>query len=376
LARFHADAPVELRRDGAELVKRALDDTFATLRSQAAAAQRPRLAAHEAMAAALLTSRWEQLDARGAGGCIRDGHGDLRLEHIVLDGDGLSIVDCVEFAPGLRRIDVAADLAFPVMELHRIGRRELADVLVSAYRDADGDPGDDRLLALLAAYRAHVRAKVAFTRAGQRHTDAHDEADALLRLAARLLWRALTPSVIVVAGLSASGKSTVARLLAAESGFPLLGTDALRKSGAGLASTARAPESLYRDEVSHATYGALGRQARAAARGGVIVDGTFRRRSDRASFFAGLGDDVTPLFVECRAPAPVLLARAEARQRDPQRISDAGRAVVAAQIGAFDPLDEIAAPDHVILRSDRAPGEIVSQIGEAAARRAIASPAR
>ena len=376
LAHFHADAQVQRRANGAELVKRALDDTFASLRSQVAAARRPWMAAHERMAAAVLTSLWEPLDARGGAGCIRDGHGDLRLEHVVLEDGGLAIVDCVEFSRELRCIDVAADLAFLVMELHRTGHRELAAVLVAAYRDAGGHPGSDRLLSLLAAYRAHVRAKVAFTRAGQGDGDAHGDARALLGLAARLLWRALTPSVIVVAGVSASGKSTVAERLAAESGFSLLATDALRKSRAGLATTARAPESLYADEVSQATYHALGREARAAARDGVIVDGTFRRRTDRAAFLAALGDVVTPLVVECRAPASVLLARAEARERDPRRVSDAGRRIVASQIGTFEPLDEIAARDHVVLRSDRAPGALVSEIGEAVARRAIASPAR
>ena len=203
------------------------------------------------------------------------------------DGE-LAIVDCVEFAPGLRRIDVAADLAFLVMELHRVGRGELASALVTAYREAGGEPGSDRLLGLLAAYRAQVRAKVAFTRETQRHCDAHDEADSLLQLAARLLWKALTPLVLVVAGISASGKSTLADALAAESGFALLGTDAVRKSRAGLASTARAPVSLYADAVNRATYTALGRAADAAAHSGVIVDGTFRRRTDRDAFFTEL----------------------------------------------------------------------------------------
>jgi len=376
LALFHGDAAAERRGDGAELVKRALDDTLATLRSQVAPGQRPRLAAHERMAAAVLSSLWEQLDARGTRGSIRDGHGDLRLEHVVLEDDALAIVDCVEFAPGLRRIDVAADLAFPVMELHRLGRADFADGLVAAYRDAGGDPGDDPLLALLAAYRAYVRAKVAFTRARQRDRDADEDADALLGLAARLLWRALAPSVIVIAGVSASGKSTLAELVAAESGFTLLSTDALRKARAGLASTARAPDSLYTDAVNRATYAALGRAAADAAGQGAIVDGTFRRRSDRAAFFAELGENVTSLVVECRAPARVLRDRAAAREHDDRRVSDADRHVVDAQIGAFEPLDEVAAHDHLLLRADRDPVELVSELGEAAARHATASPAR
>ena len=89
---------------------------------------------------------------------------------MILGELGLAVVDCVEFDPGLRSIDVAGDLAFLVMDLHRIGRGELAAVLVAAYREAGGDPGSDALLALLAAYRAYVRAKVALTRTAQHAT--------------------------------------------------------------------------------------------------------------------------------------------------------------------------------------------------------------
>ena len=78
-----------------------------------------------------------------------------------------ALVDAIEFDPGLRRIDVGLDLAFLVMELHEAERPDLADALVEGYRAAGGDPGDDRLLAFFAAYRARVRAKVALIRAAQ-----------------------------------------------------------------------------------------------------------------------------------------------------------------------------------------------------------------
>ena len=45
-----------------------------------------------------------KLLARAGAGLVRDGHGDLRAEH-VCSSDGIEIVDCVEFDPGLREQD-------------------------------------------------------------------------------------------------------------------------------------------------------------------------------------------------------------------------------------------------------------------------------
>jgi uncharacterized protein len=191
-----------------------------------------------------------------------------------------------------------------------------------------------------------------------------------------LLWRALVPLVIVIAGVSATGKSTVAAALARETGFPVLRTDVIRKARAGLSPTARGSDALYRDAVSRDTYAALGREAAGLAAAGVVVDGTFRRRCDRAAFFAELPPYIDALVVECRAPADVLRARAVAREAKPDRVSDAGPAVVAAQVGAFEPLDEVGAAEHLTLMTDRPAGEIVMEIAEAAARRSAASRAR
>src|SRR5215218_11049010 len=54
-----------------------------------------------------------------------------------------------------------------VMDLVHSGTDDLAAALVTAHRDAGGDPGDDALLSFFAAYRAWVRAKVACLRAGE-----------------------------------------------------------------------------------------------------------------------------------------------------------------------------------------------------------------
>jgi len=326
LARFHAEAQTHVRPDGAEAVKRSLDDDFATLATLVREpAERRSLARAERFATAFLTRAWDELDRRAAGGSVRDGHGDLRLEHVLLERN-VEVVDCVEFDAGLRRIDVAADLAFLVMELHEARRPELAAVLVSAYRAAGGDPGSDALLAFLAAYRAQVRAKVALTRERQLAPGAAasggelTHAAALLRLGERLQWAARAPLVVVVAGVSASGKTTLVRALAAESGYAHVNSDVLRKRRAGLAPTDRAPAALYGPEANRATYAALGRRAAEAAEAGVIVDATFRHRSDRDAFREQL-DAATPLLVvECRVPEEVLVARASARLRCRPRV--------------------------------------------------------
>jgi aminoglycoside phosphotransferase family enzyme/predicted kinase len=361
LAAFHDGA--EACAGGAEAFKRAVDDNFATLHG--VAPDRAAIARAERSAGAQLAARWDDLDARGAAGLVRDGHGDLRLEHILL-GDRIRIVDCVEFDPALRRTDVGTDLAFLVMELHEAGRGDLAGALVAAYRDAGGDPGDDALLAAFAAYRAEVRAKVSLERAAQLAGAPADakraRAARLLALGTRLRWAAAAPLVIAVAGLSASGKTTVAHALAGVTGFAQVNSDVVRKRRAGIAPERRAPARLYRDEVSRDTYGRLGRYAATHAADGVIVDATFRRRADRDAFRTTLGATAPALFVECRAPAAVLEARA--RTRGPG-VSDAGVEIVRRQLAEAEPLDDIAPDAHVVVRSDRPIGAIVGAIADA-----------
>jgi aminoglycoside phosphotransferase family enzyme/predicted kinase len=375
LARFHADAAADLRPNGAEAVKRSLDDNFATLRSLLRdPAERRAVARAERFATAFLEHWWDELDRRAAGGSVREGHGDLRLEHVLLERD-VEVVDCVEFNAGLRRIDVAADLAFLVMELHEARRPDLATALVGGYRAAGGEPGSDALLAFFAAYRAQVRAKVALTRAQQLEPGAaaceSRHAWSLLRLAERLQWAARAPLVVVIAGLSASGKTTLAQALAAASGYAHLSSDVVRKRGAGLAPTDRAPPGLYDTRTNLATYAELGRLAAAAAPAGAIVDATFRNRADRAAFREQLGSATPLLVVECRAPARVLEARARTRAAGPGAVSDAGPDVVREQLRRHEPLDDVPPRDHLPLRMERPGDELVAAIADALDRRLL-----
>ena len=137
VASFHTGAePAPAGSFGPSQVADEVLGNFATLLADAGSVGPARLAAAHRFAVSFLHGRRDLLEERAAGGLVRDCHGDLRLEHVVVQGDELAIFDPVEFDPGLRRIDVAADLAFLVMELEEAGREDLARVLVEEYRAA------------------------------------------------------------------------------------------------------------------------------------------------------------------------------------------------------------------------------------------------
>jgi uncharacterized protein len=171
--------------------------------------------------------------------------------------------------------------------------------------------------------------------------------------------------VIVLAGVTGSGKSTVARALAARSRASHLNSDVIRKRLAGVEPSARAPVSAYSPAMSEFTYRELGRLAGASA-GTVIVDATFHRRRLRDVFreqLAGAADRV--VFVECRAPVAALEHRVRARARQPDRTSDATPEVLHHQLADLEPCDEIPPERHLIVRSDQPLDRFVAAVEDA-----------
>ena len=157
--------------------------------------------------------------------------------------------------------------------------------------------------------------------------------------------------MLVVCGVSATGKTHLAKAVSDLSGLPHLSSDLMRKELHGVAPTQHAPDQSYTAAASLATYRELGRRAAELAEVGAIVDATFRRRADRAAFTSAFGG--TALYVECRAPAAVIAERAALRESDPLRVSDATAGIAERQLAEFEPLDEVPADRHLLLRSDR-----------------------
>jgi aminoglycoside phosphotransferase family enzyme/predicted kinase len=369
IARFHADVETVVPDEDARLpVKRAADETFTSLMAGVEPSQAQLVLGAERFFEAALLAHGDEIRARAAAGRVRDGHGDLRAEHVVL-GDPIEIVDCVEFDPALRHLDAGADLSFLVMDLHRLGAEEPAAELVAGYREAGGDPGSQALIALFAAQRAWVRAKVALLRAGQQRQAGEDAAASsaaareLLQLGRRFAWAARRPLVLVVCGLSGAGKTHLAAELSQVTGLHPVNSDVVRKRLAGVPAGEHAGPERYSYEFSERTYEVLGRVAAAEVerKGVAIVDATFRRRADRAAFQSAMEEaGCRPVFVECLAPLDVRLERVARRQAVPGQVSDADRDIAAGQ--TFDPLDEVEAGRHMPLRSDRDVGELVAAV--------------
>jgi uncharacterized protein len=366
VAGFHAAAePAPPGRFDPEAVAATVSENFSTLLPYAPLLGRRALAAAHRFAVAFIHAHDGLLERRTEDGFVRDCHGDLRSEHVIVEYDRVEVFDPVEFYPALREIDVSADLAFLVMDLIDAGAEELAEALVDEYESAGGDHGGRPLLFFYAAYRAWVRAKVACLRAGElppggARAEPLAEARRLAALARRLAWRARRPIVIVVCGAAATGKTHLAGAICALSGMPHLSSDLVRKQLAGLAPQERAREREYSEEASLNTYRELGVRAAARATSGAVVDATFRRRSHRAAFAEAFGG--AALFAECRAPATVVAERSAQRERDPRRVSDATPAVAAAQLTEFEPLDEVPPERHLALRTDRDMAEVLDEL--------------
>lgn len=374
IARFHAAASVvpPERRSVSRLAAPLLDNLSTLREAGSRVLEQDRLRAAEEFTSGFLSNEQALLAARAAEGRIREGHGDLRAEHVILPERGpLYIYDCIEFERGLREIDVAADLAFLVMDLARLGREDLMSKLIDAYRLAGGNPGDDRLLFFFAAYRAWVRAVVACERAleldiGDRScTEQEVEARKLVALGHRFAWRARGPMLLLICGVSASGKTTLAERLAQASGWPHVSSDRIRKQAARIGPEERGEESIYIDELSARTYREMGRAAREALGGGsgVIVDATFNRRTDREAFEEGLGEERHPhLVVECACSRRTLLRRAREREDDPSRVSDAGVEIVERQLAERAPLKRLVGVSPTRLEVEAEPAWLVTEV--------------
>lgn len=350
---FHARAavaPADSPYGAPETAAAPALENFAEL-AQLLPAERARLEALEDWTKREAKHRRAAFAARKQRGRVRECHGDLHLGNLILRSGRVVAFDCIEFNESLRWIDVAAELAFTLVDLLDHGRPELAAALFDEWLTRGGDFDALRVLRFYAAYRALVRAKVAAIRAGQEEgaTAAgrdRAEASAYLDLAMRLC-RPPAPTLTIAHGLSGSGKSHAARALLladAQANTLRLRSDVERKRLFGFAAQERSGSpldgGLYTPEAHAATYRRLEELAQLALHEGwaVVVDAAFLRRAERDAFRRlAANNDVGFAILACEAPVDELRRRIAARRGDP---SEATLEVLEKQLQWIEPLGD------------------------------------
>ncbi len=232
------------------------------------------------------------LITRGRAGLVRRGHGDLHLGNIALiDGRPVPF-DAVEFDPLIAAGDVLYDLAFLLMDLDERDLTLAANVVLNRYlaetrrlEDYDGLAA----LPLFLSVRAAIRAKVIAARPIPPDGDGRAIADAARKYFA-LACSAIEPPpplVIAIGGLSGTGKSILARMLAPHigplPGAVILRSDTKRKAIFGVAETATLPIEAYTTEVTDYIYTSLFWEVQRPIEAGhsAVVDAVFARAEQR-----------------------------------------------------------------------------------------------
>jgi aminoglycoside phosphotransferase family enzyme/predicted kinase len=325
-----------------------VEENFTQIREQLADADaRQRLAPLQDWSQRTFASLHDGLQARKDGGFIRECHGDLHLRNIALvDGRPLAF-DCIEFNDRLRWIDIISEVAFMVMDLVHRGQSGLTSRFLNAWLVRSGDYAGITYLRYYLVYRAMVRAKVDCLRAHQPDVDVATR-DGILRdypayidLAARYT-RATQPLLVLMHGLSGSGKTTVSGYLLEQLPAIRLRSDIERKRLHGLPAHARSwagiDAGIYDRAAGERTYTRLLELAGTVLAAGyaVIVDAAFLQSEQRAPFIAlAEARGIRCVIVNCRADEAELRARVSRREQAMSDASEAGVAVLERQLAQY-----------------------------------------
>jgi uncharacterized protein len=305
------------------------------------------------------------IEWRRRSGAVRECHGDLHARNIVRWQQQWLPFDCLEFNPELRWIDVIGDSAFLFMDLVSHRREDLACAFMSRYLEETGDYAGLRLLPLYASYYALVRAKV--DALGVETAVPAERRGLESRLAGRLaaaarFMDAKRPAIVIMHGVTASGKSSLSERLVPALHALQIRSDLERKRLEGVAPLARrifgVGEGAYVTASTQATYSRLLELAESALDGNcsVVIDASFLDASHRATFRSLARDRQCPfLIVSCVSDPSTLASRLRARALTALDPSEATEAVLDHQLRTLQPLaaDEL---QHAISVDTSSPG--------------------
>ncbi|VXD11402.1 bifunctional aminoglycoside phosphotransferase/ATP-binding protein [Planktothrix paucivesiculata] len=276
---------------------------------------------------------------------IRECHGDLHLKNICIYQEKILLFDRIEFNQEFRFVDVIYDVAFVVMDLEARGRADLGNRFLNTYIEQTGDWEGLQLLPFYLTRQAYVRAKVNSlilddsAISEEQKEIAKQEAIQYYKLAWQYTRRS-SGGMVMMSGLSGSGKSTTARQLSKRLNAIHIRSDAVRKHLAHVPLHESGGEEIYTPEMTDKTYKRLLELGLLLAKQGfwVILDAKYEQQERREEVIETCHTHQLPLqIIECTAPMDILQERLQQRQGD---ISDATVDLLTSQRATSQPFTD------------------------------------
>lgn len=276
---------------------------------------------------------------------IRECHGDLHLKNICLYQNQILLFDRIEFNEEFRFVDVMYDVAFVVMDLEGRGRADLGNRFLNTYIEQMGDWEGLQLLPFYLTRQAYVRAKVNSlilddpAVSEEQKEIAKQEAIQYYKLAWQYTRRS-SGGIVMMSGLSGSGKSTTARKLSKRLNAIHIRSDAVRKHLAHVPLYEPGGEEIYTLEMTEKTYQRLLELGLLLAKQGfwVILDAKYDQQEQRGKVIETCNSYQLPLqIIECTAPMDILQERLQHRQGD---IADATADLLTSQRAKAQPFTD------------------------------------
>lgn len=288
-------------------------------------------------------------------GRIYECHGDLHSGNIAIMGDAINIFDCIEFNDRFRFCDVASDIGFLAMDLDYLDYPYLSSYLIEKYIEKSKDLTIYLVLNFYKSYRAFVRGKVYGFQLNDPHIDPATKNDIqnaakkyfeLSAYYARLFsldFEKQRPVVFLVAGLSGTGKSTIARKIAVDYHGTQINTDVVRKQIAGIDQYEphhdQINTGLYDPKKVEQTYERVMQYASVSLKKGenVVIDATFQKKKYREmACHMARKYNALLLMIQCICPDTVVKKRLEDRLKG-KSVSDGRWEIYLSQKTTFEP---------------------------------------
>ncbi|MCA1927187.1 MAG: AAA family ATPase [Calditerrivibrio sp.] len=222
-------------------------------------------------------------------GFIKDGHGDLRAEHVYFDNGKIGLIDCIEFNKRFRYNDVVSDFVFLSMELDYLKSIKQSDQMLEGFLSVFSDEDSLKLVNFYKCYRAYVRFKVGCFMLENKdetwdlYSEKFDEVKRMSDLSLSYALNMNEPKQVIFYGMIASGKSKNSKRFAEKYAGIYYNSDIVRKELAGIDPFEKVSDDynvgLYSEENSIKLYKKLGELAKKSLKNCrmTIIDASFSK---------------------------------------------------------------------------------------------------